>query len=317
MSAEVLVQSQTSPSSSGPDSSPPLVTAILVCWNHERFVRQAVQSALKQTYSNLEVIVFDNGSTDASRAELTAMQQEHGFKLIYQDNVGLVEALNRGLAMARGKYLAPLATDDVWLEDKVERQVRYLEANPDVHMLAGGLQFIDASGRVMERELKVRAGDQTFSDLMRNGCSVYGPTVMSRVETLRRLNGFDSRSRIEDYTTALHFARAGYRVVVLDEVLTQYRRHESNWTSKPIWAERLELGQIFRSTPEYRQFVRHSLRGYFRDLAGSNKIAACRLLMNEPIAWTWDDVGIGMLKLATPKRLLVAGRKAFGLHHAN
>ena len=286
------------------DAAAPLVTAVLVCWNHERFVRHAVLSAIQQSYRNMELIVFENGSTDASRSELEGLQREHGFTLICQDNVGVVGAMNQGLAMARGKYLTPLATDDVWLEDKIQRQVEYLETHPDVHMLGGGMQFIDADGQVLERGLDVRSGDKTFSELMQNGCSVYGPTVMLRVETLRRLNGFDTRTKIEDYATALHLTRAGYRVVVLDEIFTKYRRHGNNWTSKPIWKERLELGHIFRSTPEYRQFVRRNMKGYFRELSGKRKLVALKLLINEPIEWSWSDVGIGLIKLIIPMALL-------------
>jgi len=297
------------------DAAAPLVTAVLVCWNHERFVRQAVLSALGQSYRNMELIVFENGSTDASRSELEGLQRQHGFTLICQDNVGVVGAMNQGLAMARGKYLTPLATDDVWLEDKIQRQVHYLETHPDVHMLAGGMQFIDANGQILERGLKVRSGDKSFSELMRNGCSVYGPTVMLRVETLRRLNGFDTRTKIEDYATALHLTRAGYRVVVLDEIFTQYRRHENNWTSKPIWKERLELGHIFRSAPEYGQYIRHNMKGYFRELSGKSKMAALRLLINEPIEWSWNDVGIGLIKLIAPVALLRVFTRIRGIRH--
>ena len=103
----------------GTGLSVPPVTAVLVCWNHERFVRQAVLSALQQTYPNIQVIVFDNGSSDGSRRELEALAKEHEFTLVFQDNIGVVRALNKGLTLGRGKYFTMLATDDVWLPDKV------------------------------------------------------------------------------------------------------------------------------------------------------------------------------------------------------
>ena len=88
----------------------PRVTAVLVCWNHVRFVRAAVESVLQQTYPNIQLIVFDNGSTDGSRRELEALRDVHGFTLVLQDNLGLVRTLNRGLAMADGELIAPLAS---------------------------------------------------------------------------------------------------------------------------------------------------------------------------------------------------------------
>ncbi len=202
------------------------------------------------------------------------------------------------------------------MPDKIERQVRYLEANPDIHMLSGSMLYIDESGQQVDRQTTLLAGERTFSGLMQNGCTVYGPTVMCRVATLRRLGGYDKRSRIEDYAAALCFTQAGYRVMVLDEVYTQYRRHGNNWTGNPVWSERLQLGQIFRSTPEYGEFIRHNLRGYFRDLAGNRKRAALRLLMNEPIAWTWNDVGVGIVKLLTPHSILRRMKRHRTTEHA-
>nr|HET7858517.1 glycosyltransferase family A protein [Caldimonas sp.] len=125
----------------------PRVTAVLVCWNHVRFVRAAVESVLRQTYPNIQLIVFDNGSTDGSRRELESLRDAHGFTLVVQDNVGLVRALNRGLAMAEGEFIAPLATDDVWLPHKTALQVDYLLAHPDVELVAGQIESIDAEGR--------------------------------------------------------------------------------------------------------------------------------------------------------------------------
>jgi len=131
--------------STATDSTGPLVTATLVCWNHRRFVRQAVLSALEQTYPHVELIVIDNGSTDGSQDDLRALRDQHGFTLILQDNVGLVRALNQALEIARGKYIACLATDDVWLPEKTARQVALLEANPDVHVASGQIACIDAA----------------------------------------------------------------------------------------------------------------------------------------------------------------------------
>jgi len=303
------MMSERSPSSdvacpaNGADTSLPAVTAVLVCWNHERFVRQAVLSALQQTYPNVQFIVFDNGSTDGSRRELEALAREYSFTLVFQDNIGLVRALNKGLSLASGKYFAPLATDDVWLPDKIERQVMFLEANPDVHMVCGGIQAIDENDHDLGFAAN-RPGEVTFKGLMRNGCSVQGPTVMSRTDTLRHVGGYDENVRVEDYAMALRFTHDGHRVVCLDEVYTKYRRHGKNWTSRPIWPERIEIGYTYRHDPEYAAFVRCNLRGYFRWLAGQRKGDALRLMLKEPIAWTWDDVGVGLIKLMVPASVL-------------
>jgi glycosyltransferase involved in cell wall biosynthesis len=282
-------------------SGTPMVTAVLVCWNHAPYVRAAVESALGQTHRPLQLIVFDNGSTDGSAAILQQLAREHGFELhLLPSNAGLVPVLNRGLALAAGEYFATLATDDIWLADKTARQVAFFEAHPDVQMVSGQVRTIDEHGRPVDFPATRRPGEVSFADLMRRGCNVAGPTVMCRTATLRAFGGYDESARIEDYAMALRFTHAGHRVVSRDEVDTLYRRHSSNWTGRPLWPELRELGRPYRGDPEYRAFARHSYHGWFRALAAEQKAQALRLLRDEPLRWSWNDIGVGLLKLLVP-----------------
>jgi glycosyltransferase involved in cell wall biosynthesis len=272
-------------------------------------VRAAVKSALEQTYARIELIVFDNGSTDGSRAELESLRDRYRFTLILQDNVGLVRALNQALAMAKGKYFAGLATDDVWLADKIARQVAYLEANPRVEMIGGQVDCIDADGNPTGPPLEPRPGEATFADLMSWGCSVYGPTIMCRISTLREIGGFDESLRIEDYSLALRLTHEKRRVVVLPDVFTLYRRHGSNWTGNSIESDLVDIGARYRSTPEYRDFYhRFFPLAFYRLVVEGQKRRALRVLVSEPIPWTWSNAGRGLLRMAVPYVLVRAYR---------
>ena len=278
----------------------PLVTAVLVCWNHERFVRLAVLSALQQTYPNIELIVFDNGSTDGSRQELEKLHKEHRFTLVLQENVGLVAALNRALAMAHGEFFAVLSTDDIWLPDKTAIQVRFMMANPEVPLVSGQIEAIDASGRPTGMVMANRPGEATFKDLMSLGNFVHGPTVMCRTQALRSLGGYDSSKRIEDYPLVLKLTYAGQRVTVLPDVLTYYRRHGGNW-STGIEPELYEVGREYRHVPEYRDFYRlHFPLSFWRLVKDGRKSEALRMLVSEPVPWTWSNVGRGMTRILIP-----------------
>lgn len=283
----------------------PLVTAILVCWNHVRFVRAAVESVLQQTYPNVQLIVFDNGSTDGSRRELEALREEHGFTLVLQENIGLVRTLNCGLEMARGEFVAVLATDDVWLPHKTELQVDYLLSHPDVHLVAGQIESIDAEGRLNPVPTVKRWGEPTFTELMTKGNYVPGPTVMCRVSTLREFGGYDESVRIEDYALVLKLTHMGRRVVVLPDSLTLYRSHGSNWTAKSIDPELHEVGALYRDSREYRAFYRfHFPLSFWRLVKDGHKRQALRLLLSEPVPWTWSNVGRGMVRIAIPYWLI-------------
>jgi alpha-1,3-rhamnosyltransferase len=296
----------------------PLVTAVLVCWNHERFVRAAVESVVRQSYPHIQLIVFDNGSTDGSRGELEALQAEHGFTLVLQDNVGLVRALNRGLAMAQGEYIACLSTDDMWLPEKTATQVGFLAAHPDVSLVAGQIESIDANGVPSPVPTVKRSGEPTFADLMGKGNYVPGPTVMCRVAILRELGGWDESVRIEDYTLVLKLTYLGHRIVVLPDSLTLYRSHGANWTAKSVDPELYEMGALYRHTPEYRDFYRfHFPLTFWRLVKDGHKMQALRLLVSEPVPWTWANVGRGMVRMAIPYWLIrrfrmMQGRPADG-----
>lgn len=302
---------QTTARAANSDADQPLVTAVLVCWNHERFVRDAVLSVLNQTYKNIQLIVFDNGSSDGSRRVLEALAAEHGFTLVCQENIGVVRALNKGLAMARGKYFAVLSTDDMWIADKTEKQVAFFEASPEVHLSFGTMIPVDDSGNRIDRpnRLPTFIGKVSFTDLMTQKMSTNGPTVMCRTETLKSIGGYDEQLRVEDFALALEFAHKGHGVYGLPDRLTFYRIHDANWSAMPLYADVRATGHKYRKTPEYRSFVRCYLHGYFRWIAGHRKLDALKLLVSEPLRWTWDDVGVGLLKLMIPTLVLQCLRR--------
>jgi len=288
----------------------PMVTAVLVCWNHVRFVRKAVESVFGQTYPNIQLIVFDNGSTDGSRAELEKLRAEREFTLVLQDNVGLVRALNRGLALSKGEYFVCLSTDDIWLPDKTAVQVDFLESHPDVHLVAGQIESIDADGELSAVPTVKRSGEPTFKELMTRGNYVPGPTTMCRIETLNAFGGYDESIRIEDYSLVLKLTYRGMRVVVLPQSLTLYRFHGANWSARSLESELLEVGAAYRHTPEYRDFFRFHFPLTFWHLAKEgNKMSALRLLLSEPVPWTWANVGRGCVRLAIPYFLVRLVRK--------
>ncbi len=128
---------------------PKLVSVVIPTYNRARRVAAAVASALAQTYSPIEVIVIDDGSTDDTEAELRAF----GSQIVYvkQANAGVASARNKGLAEARGEFIALLDSDDVWYPWKIEAQVATLERRPDLGMLWTDMDAVDDEGRVLHR----------------------------------------------------------------------------------------------------------------------------------------------------------------------
>lgn len=109
----------------------PQVSVVMSVYNGDRFLEEAVESILAQSYGSLELIVVDDGSTDVSGMILDSCQgKDSRLRVVHQTNMGLVDSLNRGCAMARGRYIARAGADDVALSDRLSWQVAFLEEHP-------------------------------------------------------------------------------------------------------------------------------------------------------------------------------------------
>ena len=124
----------------------PTVSVVIIFHNSERFLEEAVQSVLAQTYSAWELLLVDDGSTDSSSAIARSFQQRYPEKIRYLEhaghqNRGMSASRNYGIRTARGRCIALLDSDDVWSPEKLEREVTLLENHPDVGMLYGPSQY--------------------------------------------------------------------------------------------------------------------------------------------------------------------------------
>ncbi len=114
----------------------PLVSVIIPCYNRERYLAEAIESVLEQTHPNIELIVIDDGSSDRSGE----IAQSYPLKYHYQTNGGISAARNAGIAVANGEFLAFLDSDDIWVQDKLAKQMAAFDTNPDIEAVFGYAQ---------------------------------------------------------------------------------------------------------------------------------------------------------------------------------
>ncbi|HTE30447.1 MAG TPA: glycosyltransferase family A protein, partial [Chryseolinea sp.] len=121
----------------------PLVSVICLCYNHERFVREAIESVVLQTYTPVQIIVADDASVDNSQHVIKELKERYPFLelLLLQHNLGNCKAFNKAYGLVKGKFVIDFSTDDVMLHDRIEKQVAYLENAGD----QTGVVFTDAS----------------------------------------------------------------------------------------------------------------------------------------------------------------------------
>lgn len=197
---------------------------IIPTFNCSSLLKQAIDSALSQTYPQLEVIVVDDGSTDDT--ETICATFGTAIRYFRQLNRGTPAARNTGLSHAKGKYIALLDHDDLWLETKVEKQVSAMEHDSSIGMCHTGGRVVDLrSGQITSTYLP--AAELDYHAIL-SWCSVGCATAMIRRETLELAGGFDETLKgVDDWDL---WIRIGWhsRIVGLREVLAEIREHGSN-----------------------------------------------------------------------------------------
>ncbi len=130
----------------------PLVSVIVPCYNHERYVEQCIESIYNQSFKEFELIVIDDGSNDDSFGIIKRLDSKYNFLAKKQQNIGLCATLNLAISKyAKGKYISICASDDYWEPDKLEKQVNFLEQNPEYPMVYGKSHFVDENSNRIEK----------------------------------------------------------------------------------------------------------------------------------------------------------------------
>lgn len=204
----------------------PIISVIMPVWNRQRYVAQAIQSVLDQTFGDFELIVIDDGSTDRSRTIVRQLAVgDERIRLIEQANAGCYAARNRGLAEARGRYMAVLDSDDIALPRRFERQVAYLDAHAECAAVGSWLTFTDPFGvpnQTVELPSDHDAIDQRHM-AGHPGALVHG-AAMCRMSHMRDIGGYRQTPCAADYDLFLRLAEVG-TLANLSEVLTHVRTH--------------------------------------------------------------------------------------------
>ncbi len=204
-----------------------MISVIMPVYNAERYVAEAVQSILDQTFRDFEFIIVNDGSTDGSLAILERFaKSDPRIKLISRPNTGLVFALNEMLELARGEFIARMDADDVAIPDRFAQQLRYLAQHPDVVAVGCRVYLIDPKGR----RLCEAFGDPDHEAIDRafmrgEGGAIAHPTAMIRTTALRAIGGYRPEFfPAEDVDLFLRLAEHG-RLGNLPTVLLNYRVH--------------------------------------------------------------------------------------------
>lgn len=208
----------------------PTVSVIIPVFNNAPYVRDAVQSVLKQTYGNFECLIFDDGSTDGSIDIVRKLAEaDPRIRHFTEGHRGMTAWLNRGIELARAPYIARMDADDISLPTRFAKQVEYLENNPACVAVGCQAEIIDPEGDVIGPWIRPRSHEEIDAHhLAGQGAGLIHPSIMMRREVLRGIGGYRTQFVVaQDFDLLLRMAEVG-RLANLPEVLLHYRSHESS-----------------------------------------------------------------------------------------
>lgn len=209
----------------------PLVSIVIPVYNGANYLREAIDSALAQTYPHLEILVVNDGSRDGGKTEAIAASYGDKIRYIAKENGGVATALNRGIREMKGEYFSWLSHDDLYYPHKVEAQVRFLEQQPLKEIvLYSNFDFIDKDSRFIREAGIEPVKPRDFIRQLILGDSVHGCTVLIPKSAFDKTGLFNESLRTtQDYDLWYRLAKR-FDFVFMDQRLIQSRRHDEQGT---------------------------------------------------------------------------------------
>jgi len=232
----------------------PLVSVVIPTFNRWPLVAEAVNSVLAQSYRDCEVIVVDDGSTDATASQLAKLASR--LKLFVTERRGVSAARNFGVSQSRGHYIAFLDSDDLWLRRKLERQTRFMDEHPEFHICQTDEIWIRKGVRVNPRAIHQKTSGDIFKRSLEL-CLVSPSAVMMTRALFDRTGGFDKAFPVcEDYDLWLRIS-AQHQVALVPDRLTIKRGGHADQLSRSVWGmdryRILALQKLLRSNLDRSQ----------------------------------------------------------------
>jgi len=210
----------------------PLVTVLMPNHNGGRFIGKAIESVLRQTMADFELLIIEDASTDNSKEEIAKFSDERIRVIEFAQNEHICIGLNTGIAQARGKYIARLDSDDCWYPDKLKKQIGYMQKNPQCGASFTWVNVVDEEDRTLSAQESMfvdlfhspnRSRAQWLHDFYSCGCLVCHPSAVFPKEVALEVGGYrNSLVQLQDYDLWIRIVKK-YPIYVLEEKLMDYR----------------------------------------------------------------------------------------------
>jgi len=224
------------------------VSVVIPCYNQAHFLGEAIESVLSQSYTNFEIVVVDDGSTDNTSE--VASRYPDKVRLIRQENKGLSGARNTGIGHSEGEYLVFLDSDDRLLPEALEAGLECFRAHPECAFVSGHCRFIGTDGSLLMETPPPPIGSDIYLTILSRSHFIIPGAAMYRRFVFDTVGWFDPAvNPAADYDLYMRIARA-FPVYYHGEMVLEYRRHDTNMTHNPGRMLKATI-EVLRSQREY------------------------------------------------------------------
>ncbi|MCT7568958.1 glycosyltransferase family 2 protein [Aliarcobacter butzleri] len=225
----------------------PLVSILLPSYNHDKYIEEAILSAINQTYKNIELIVIDDGSTDKSDEIIRSLQSKYSFKYIHRKNKGLIKTFEELFSYAHGDYISLFSSDDLYKNNKIEVLVEYLENNKEYDIAYSKISIIDEHSNIIKHIDENYYSGYIFDNLLKGDFFINGLGVLIKTNIYKKYQRTDSY--IDDLQLWLKMSK-NHRFGFIDEYLSYYRIHNNHLSSNLFKMQKAEYEIISKYSNE-------------------------------------------------------------------
>lgn len=205
----------------------PKVTVLMSVYNGEKYLREAIESILNQTFTDFEFIIINDGSTDSSRSIIQSYNDSRIRLIDNERNIGLTSSLNNGIDLANGEYIARMDADDISLPERFEKQIEYMDANPDIAVCGGWAYVIDKENKLLYEAKMETSKDLLFANLFLGNQLVHASAIIRA--SILKINKYSTKFKsAQDYNLWFRLLNSGYVITNIPFFVINYRDHSCN-----------------------------------------------------------------------------------------
>ena len=298
------------------NNTKPVISVIIPAYNAAKTIQETVMSVLNQSFSNLELIVINDGSQDSTLDVLSSIKDSR-LQVFSSENSGVCMARNRGIELASGEFISFLDADDIWTLDKLEAQLTALQKNPQAGVAYSWVDYIDEYGNFFHQGNYININGSAYEKMLVQNILENGSNPLIRREALTEIGIFDeSLTLAEDWDMWLRLSER-YDFVTVPSVQILYRSSSSSASTNIVKMENSCLKLIeksFKNAPVSLQYLKKNtlstlyhyltFKSLESPLSRKNGIIATRCFWNAiqndlSTIWQWQTMSKALFKIST------------------